>query len=61
MCPRVPALLVESSGRTNLALHNLQAAPMGSMLLGRPDDEYIFKLGTHEPLIISELGIKTCE
>lgn len=27
----------------------------------RPDDEYIFKLGTHEPLIISELGIKTYE
>lgn len=34
---------------------------MGSMLLGKPDDEYIFKLGTHEPLIISELGIKTYE
>lgn len=35
--------------------------PVGYMLLQRPEDEYIFKLGTHEPLIISELGIETYE
>lgn len=35
--------------------------PVGYVLLQRPDDEYIFKLGTHEPLIIFELGIKTYE
>lgn len=34
---------------------------MGYMLLRKPDDEYIFKLGIREPLIISELGIKTYE
>lgn len=32
---------------------------LGYMLLQTPDDEYIFKLGTYEPLIIPELGIKT--
>lgn len=35
--------------------------PVGYVRLQRPDDECIFKLGTHEPLIISELGIKTYE
>lgn len=35
--------------------------PVGYMLLQRPDDEYVFKLGTREPFIISELGIKTYE
>lgn len=34
--------------------------PVGYVRLQRPD-EYIFKLGTREPLIISELGIKTYE
>lgn len=30
-------------------------------MLQRPDDGYIFKLGTQELVIISELGIKTYE
>lgn len=34
-------------------------APTAHVLLRKPDDEYIFKLGICEPLIISELGIKT--